>query len=234
MELIGASFHVPAGQRPGSRPWAPIPFPRRPGDGPRAPFYAPGGLRHLARVLAPTSPMTLPAGPSRVGDVRFGLLFLALAVIALLLLAAQVWPLSGVHRTALVPGVARGHAIAAAREEENVRLLYQAGADLVVTPSVSGGRLMAAAVRQKAVAQFFEDILSFGHGVDCAERVVREDEAGRSVSDLPHLRGALILGVACGAEDYPFHQRANVLLRPGDVVVYLMGNQTCTLEALAT
>ncbi|MDP9353776.1 MAG: potassium channel family protein [Chloroflexota bacterium] len=40
------------------------------------------------------------------------------------------------------------HLVAAAREEENIKLLYGAGANLVVAPSVSGGRLMASAVRQ--------------------------------------------------------------------------------------
>lgn len=54
--------------------------------------------------------------------------------------------------------------IASAREEENAKLLYRAGADPVVTPSVSGGRLMAAAGRQHAVPRYLEDLLSFGHG----------------------------------------------------------------------
>ena len=114
--------------------------------------------------------------------------------------------------------------IASAREEENVRLLYQAGANLVVTPSVSGGRLMASAVRQRAVPWFLEDLLSFGRGVDCAERVVRPEEAGRLVSELPDLAGALILGVARGSERCPFYRLATFRLQPGDVVVYLTGD----------
>ena len=93
--------------------------------------------------------------------------------------------------------------VAAAREEENVKLLYGAGADLVVAPSVSGGRLMAAAVRQQAVPHFLEDLLSFGQGLDVAERVVRPEEAGRTVAELPDLRGALVLGVVRGARALP-------------------------------
>ena len=54
--------------------------------------------------------------------------------------------------------------IASAREEENIKLLYKAGADVVVAPSVSGGRLMAAAVRQRAVVGFLEDLLAFHLG----------------------------------------------------------------------
>ena len=112
--------------------------------------------------------------------------------------------------------------VASAREEENVKLLYRSGANLVVTPSVSGGRLMAAAVRQRAVPRFLEDLLSFGQGVDAAERVVRPEEAGRTVRELPDLATALVLGVSRGERRYFFDQCANLPLAPGDIVVYLI------------
>jgi len=51
--------------------------------------------------------------------------------------------------------------VAAVRQEENIRLLYGAGANLVVAPAVTGGRLMAAAVRQRAVPRFLEDMLMY-------------------------------------------------------------------------
>ena len=122
---------------------------------------------------------------------------------------------------ALCPSV---RLVASAREEENVKLLYRAGADLVVSPSVSGGRLMAAAVRQQAVPEFLEDILTFGQGVDAAERAVRADEAGRHAAELPGLAGALILGVKRGEERCPFHKLAGYPLKGGDIVVYLVGS----------
>lgn len=113
--------------------------------------------------------------------------------------------------------------VASAREEENIKLLYRAGADLVVAPSVSGGRLMAAAVRQKAVPRFLEDLLAFGQGVDAAERVVQPQEAGLTVTELKDLQGLLILGVARGDERYAFYQLTQFRLQPDDVVVYLTG-----------
>lgn len=116
--------------------------------------------------------------------------------------------------------------IASAREEENVKLLYRAGADLVVSPAVSGGRLMAAAVRQHAVPRFLEDLLSFGHGVDAAERIIRSEEAGLRVSDLPDLARALVLGVARGNERCPFYSLVDFRLQSGDVVVYLTGGDS--------
>ncbi len=111
--------------------------------------------------------------------------------------------------------------VASAREEENVKLLYRAGADLVVSPSVSGGRLMAASVRQQAVPRFLEDLLSFGQGVDAAERVVTAAEDGLTIGDLPDLRGTIVLGVARGDRRFLLHQCAGLPLAAGDLVVYL-------------
>jgi voltage-gated potassium channel len=112
--------------------------------------------------------------------------------------------------------------VAAAREEENVKLLYRSGANLVVSPSVSGGRLMAASVRQRAVPRFLEDLLSFGQGVDAAERVVRPEEVGHTVRDLPDLAGTLILGVSRGTERFHYNQCAHLPLQTGDIIVYLV------------
>lgn len=115
--------------------------------------------------------------------------------------------------------------VASAREEENVKLLYRSGADLVVSPSVSGGRLMAAAVQQHAVAHFLEDLLSFGQGLGAAERRVTADEAGYLVRDLTDLADALVLGVARGELRHAFHELSEFTLQPGDVVVYLRSNE---------
>ncbi len=111
--------------------------------------------------------------------------------------------------------------VAAAREEENVKLLYRSGANIVVAPAVSGGRLMAAAVRQRAVPRFLDDLLSFGQGVDAAERAVRPEEAGLTARDLPGLARALVLGVARGERRYLLDQCADLPLLAGDLVVYL-------------
>lgn len=111
--------------------------------------------------------------------------------------------------------------VASAREEENIKLLYRTGANLVVSPSVSGGRLMGAAVRQRAVPLFLEDLLSFGRGLDAAERVVVAGEAGQRASALPDLADTLILGVARGEQRYTFDQIGDLALQPGDRIVFL-------------
>lgn len=111
--------------------------------------------------------------------------------------------------------------IASAREEENIKLIYGAGANLVVSPSASGGRLMAAAVRQTAVAQFLQDLLTVGHGMGVAEYIVQPDETGLLPSQLPALRGTLVVGLMRGEDRIPYSRLDSFSVLPGDAIVYL-------------
>jgi voltage-gated potassium channel len=111
--------------------------------------------------------------------------------------------------------------IAAAREEENIKLLYRAGADLVVAPSVAGGKLMATAVRQQAVPHFMEDLLTFGEGLSVNECVVSPDDIGKSVAEAVPDPHALVLGVVRGDRRWRFHQLREFRLEVGDIIVYL-------------
>jgi len=111
--------------------------------------------------------------------------------------------------------------IAAAREEENIKLLYRAGADVVVAPSIAGGRMMSAAVRQKAVVPFLQDLLIFGQGLDAVECEVLPQDIGQSPCNLERLQNALVLGVQRGEQAFRFHQLHDLRLQAGDVIVYL-------------
>jgi voltage-gated potassium channel len=111
--------------------------------------------------------------------------------------------------------------IASAREEENIRLIYGAGADMVVAPSVSGGRLMASAVQQKAVALVLQDLLSVEHGLGVAERIVQPKEAGLLPSELPDISDKVLLGGMRGKQRFSYRQLATLRLEPQDALVYL-------------
>jgi voltage-gated potassium channel len=111
--------------------------------------------------------------------------------------------------------------IAAAREEENIKLLYGAGANLVVAPSVAGGRVIASAVRQRAVPYFLEDLLAFGDGLTVAEYAVPPHQAGMHAATIPELRSDLIVGMMRGMHRYSFDQLPDEELMSGDVLVYL-------------
>jgi voltage-gated potassium channel len=114
--------------------------------------------------------------------------------------------------------------VAGGREEENIKLLYRAGADVVVAPSVSGGRLMGAAARQSGVTHFLQDLLTFGAGLDASEYNVGPKDAGKTIADMAHqmpLLGKLIVGVTRGAERFDYSQCNNLTLQPGDAIVYI-------------
>jgi voltage-gated potassium channel len=114
--------------------------------------------------------------------------------------------------------------VAAARQEENIKLLYGAGADLVIAPAVTGGRLMAAAVRQRAVPYFLEDMLMYGEGLSVTEREVNAPEIGIRASTLPTNGAEVLLGVARGNRRIPFHRFGEMMLESGDVLVLLAGD----------
>ena len=112
--------------------------------------------------------------------------------------------------------------IASAREEENIKLLYRAGADVVVAPSVAGGRMMSAAVHQKAVVPFLQDLLVHGQGLDTVECEALPSDIGQSPCNLERLQNALVLGVQRGTQTFRFHQLRTLQLQKGDVIVYLI------------
>lgn len=69
--------------------------------------------------------------------------------------------------------------------------------------------------------------LAFGQGIRAAERVVRPDDAGKLVRDLPDLNDVLVLGVARGDEHCHSPQLPTFRLRPGDAIVYLASQDDC-------
>lgn len=68
--------------------------------------------------------------------------------------------------------------VAAVREEENVHLLHQSGANSVITTSGAAGRLMGIATEWPGAVEVLEDLLSAGEGLDISERVITDGEQG--------------------------------------------------------
>ncbi len=68
--------------------------------------------------------------------------------------------------------------VASVREEENVHLLHQSGADSVVTSSGAAGRLLGMATHSPGIAEVLEDLLVVGQGLDIVQHEVGDAEAG--------------------------------------------------------
>ncbi len=88
----------------------------------------------------------------------------------------------------------RATIVVAVREDENVPLLRQSGANTVVTSSSSAGRMLGMSMVSPYVGTVLEDLLTYGTGLDVAERPVTKAEAGRSPRDCADLVVAVVRG----------------------------------------
>ncbi|TKS59509.1 MAG: hypothetical protein EWM72_02077 [Nitrospira sp.] len=85
--------------------------------------------------------------------------------------------------------------IVSAKEEENIKLFRQGGANSIVAPATFGGYALAAAVDQSHMVQYLEDLLTSGGRVHLIERQIREEEIGKTAADL---KPAIVLRVYRG------------------------------------
>jgi len=74
--------------------------------------------------------------------------------------------------------------VALCRQQENVKLLQRSGAHNIISPSTTGGTLMAAATRQTHLVETMQDLLSVGGALQLDERTVRHGEIGKKPRDL--------------------------------------------------
>ncbi len=109
---------------------------------------------------------------------------------------------------------------ASVREEENVHLLRQGGADTVVTSSGAAGRMLGAATLQPDVVRVLEDLLVAGEGLELIEHDVPRD--GLSHADAAE--GAPIVAIVRDGRPYRFDAPEVADLRTGDRVVCLCRN----------
>lgn len=110
---------------------------------------------------------------------------------------------------------------AAVREEENVHLLRQSGANSVIRSAQSPGRLLGMAIRNPRVVGVLEDLLDVGVGLDLIERPATPAEHGG-----PPQAGAgeLVVAVVRGDEVLRFDDERTRHLAPGDQIVALSGH----------
>lgn len=111
--------------------------------------------------------------------------------------------------------------VASVREEENVHLLRQSGANFVLTAAGTAGRMLGLATETPRLVEVLEDLLEVGHGLDLIEREVRPDEVG----PLSGLRETgPVVAVLRGSERLRFDDPRAAELQTGDRVVCLCSN----------
>ena len=108
--------------------------------------------------------------------------------------------------------------VAAVREEENVHLLRQSGANSVIRSAHSSGRLLGIATRNPRVVGVLEDLLDVGAGLDIIERPISPDEHGGPPQPG---EGELVIAVVRGDEVFRFDDPRVRRLSAGDDIVAL-------------
>jgi voltage-gated potassium channel len=75
--------------------------------------------------------------------------------------------------------------ISAVREQENAPLMKQSGADSVITSSDAVGRLLGLSSLSPTLGSVMEDLLTYGEGLEVAERDLLVSEVGEQPQSLP-------------------------------------------------
>ncbi len=103
----------------------------------------------------------------------------------------------------------------AVREQDNVPLVRQSGADAVVTSSDSVGRLLGLSAVSPSLGEVLEDLLTYGEGLEVAERDVQPSEVGKP----PQSCGDQVIAVVRGNRVFRFFEPTVSQLERGDKVV---------------
>ncbi len=129
---------------------------------------------------------------------------------------------SAVLATLALRRVAPGLSIVASvRESDNAELLRQSGADSVVISSETTGRLLGMATDDPGGVGIIEDLLSFGSGMDLAERGLGALEVGRAPGDL----GIPVVAVSRDGRVMDYGDPDIGDLRGGDRILYVAAPQ---------
>ena len=75
--------------------------------------------------------------------------------------------------------------VAAVREHENVPLMRQSGANSVITSSDAVGRLLGLSSMSPMLGSVMEDLMTYGEGLEVAERDLLVNEVGKQPQSLP-------------------------------------------------
>jgi voltage-gated potassium channel len=116
---------------------------------------------------------------------------------------------------------AKATIVAAVREDENVHLLHQSGADAVITSSGAAGRLLGLSTKTPEVTEVLEDLLTVGGGLDIVEQEIDADGAGPA---RPHASEPIVLAVVRQGKVLRFDDPEAAELRPGDRVIELLSH----------
>jgi len=105
--------------------------------------------------------------------------------------------------------------VAAVREQNNVPLVRQSGADSVITSSDAVGRLLGLSTLSPSLGSVMEDLLTYGHGLEVAERDLLVPEVGKQPQQLPDQ----VIAVVREGKVYRYFEPVVTQLARGDKLI---------------
>ena len=105
--------------------------------------------------------------------------------------------------------------VAAVREQDNVPLVRQSGADSVITSSEAVGRLLGLASYSPNLGAVMEDLLTYGEGLEVAQRDLLLKEVGKAPQSLPDQ----VIAVVRDEKVYRYFEPTVSLLARGDELI---------------
>ena len=105
--------------------------------------------------------------------------------------------------------------VAAVREQENVPLMRQSGANSVITSSDAVGRLLGLSSVSPMLGSVMEDLLTYGDGLEVAERDLLVSEVGKPPQSLPDQ----VIAVVRDEKVYRYFDPTVTLLARGDELI---------------
>ena len=112
---------------------------------------------------------------------------------------------------------------AAAREEQNIEVLRQGGADVVIPTAESAGRMLGLSIIAPNAGEVIEDLLEPVAGLQISEREVRPEDVGLSPARLT-ARGEIVLTVIRNGVSHRFDSGGVKVFQPGDQIVVIKAN----------
>ena len=107
--------------------------------------------------------------------------------------------------------------VAAVREHENVPLMKQSGANSVITSSDAVGRLLGLSSLSPSLGSGMEDLLTYGEGLEVAERELLVPEVGQPPQSLPDQ----VIAVVRDEKVYRYFDPVVSLLARGDRLIVI-------------
>ncbi|MDT9592560.1 potassium channel family protein [Nocardioides zeae] len=105
--------------------------------------------------------------------------------------------------------------VTAVREQENVPLMKQSGADSVITSSDAVGRLLGLSSLSPSLGAVMEDLLTYGDGLEVAERDLLVTEVGKAPQSLPDQ----VIAVVRDERVYRYYDPVVTQLARGDQLI---------------